>query len=144
MSLSLRSNNPDTVPDSLGAAAADMLAETAAARGELVGAALKIAGDARAGAKSLQVHARRAALAGTTAANEAIGSGLQAGAKAWRDARRNAAEWGGAAMAQARSRPAAVVVGVAAVGVAVGFWLRGNLRRQSAAPRTARKSRSKS
>jgi hypothetical protein len=120
-----------------------MLAEAAEARAGLADAASQIADDARVGAKSLQVHARRAALAGATAANDAIESGMQVGAQAWREARRQAAEWGSTAIAQARSRPATVVVGVAIVGVAVGFWLRGSLRRESVAARKPRKARAR-
>jgi hypothetical protein len=92
----------------------------------------------------MQVHARRAAAIGGSAAAVAVETGLRAATRAWHDARRQAAVWGSTALDQARSRPATVLIGVAVIGVAVGFWLRGASRRAVApgktvhAPRTAK------
>jgi hypothetical protein len=45
------------------------------------------------------------------------------------------------ALEQARSRPAVVLVGVAVVGLAVGFWLRGTSRAAMTPAQTRRPSR---
>jgi hypothetical protein len=121
------------VPRAMKAAASHVLAEASAARNDLLTTAAHMAADARAGASSMRKHARRAAAYGSDAATEMMESGWDAGTRAWRDARRQAGEWGSVALAQARSRPAVVLVGVAVVGIAIGFWLRGASRRASVA-----------
>ncbi len=128
------------VPRAMKAAASHVLAEASAARNDLLTTAAHMAADARAGASSMRRHARRAAAYGSDAATEMMESGWDAGTRAWRDARRQAGEWGSVALAQARSRPAVVLVGVAVVGVAIGFWLRSASRRASLAA-TANASR---
>ncbi|HEU4664116.1 MAG TPA: hypothetical protein VFS55_08810 [Dokdonella sp.] len=128
------------IPTTMRAAAADVLAEAAAARRDLRETAAQLADDLRSGAGSMQLHARRAGAIGGGAARDAMESGRAAGARAWRDARRHAADWGQTALDQARSRPAAVLVGVAVIGVAIGYWLRGATQRAgrtSAASRAA-------
>jgi hypothetical protein len=130
------------VPRAMKAAASHVLAEASAARNDLLTTAAHMAADARAGASSMRRHARRAAAYGSDAATEMMESGWDAGARAWRDARRQAGEWGSAALAQARSRPAVVLVGVAVVGIAIGFWLCDASRRANRATTagTSRKS----
>ena len=120
------------LPTTLKAAAFDVLAEASAARNDLHGAAARIAADARVGRTSLQVHAKRAAAIGGGAASDALETGLRAGSRAWRDAQRQATAWGSSALDRARSQPAAVLVGVAIVGVAIGFWLNSASRRATA------------
>ncbi|HEY6940809.1 hypothetical protein [Dokdonella sp.] len=119
------------IPMTMKAAAADVLAEASAARRDLRETAAQLADDLRAGAGSMQLHARRARAIGGSAALDAVEMGRAAGASAWREARRHAADWGHGALEQARSRPAAVLVGVAVIGVAIGFWLRGASQRAS-------------
>ena len=126
------------IPMTMKAAAFDVLAEASAARKDLRGRAALIAADARAGTAALRVHARRVAAIGAGAASDAMDGGLRAGTQAWRDARRQAAVWGSSALDQARSRPVAVLVGVAIVGVAVGFWLHSVSRRGTAAVQKSR------
>ena len=121
------------IPATMKAATADVMAEAAAARSQLRDTAAQLADDMRSAAQSMQVHARRARAVGGSVARDAMETGMKAGSHAWHEARRHAAQWGGVAMKQARSRPAAVLVGIAAIGVAVGFWLRGAARRASAA-----------
>jgi len=132
------------IPTTMKAAAFDVLAEASAARNDLRAAAARVATDARAGKASLQVHAKRAAAIGSNAASDAMETGLRAGSRAWRDARRHAAAWGSSALDQARSRPAAVLVGVAIAGVAIGFWLHSASRRATVkaapAPRAGKKN----
>lgn len=128
------------IPMTMKAAAADVLAEASAARRDLRETAAQLAEDLRSGAGSMQLHARRARAIGGGAALDAMQTGRVAGTRAWRDARRHAADWGHSALEQARSRPAAVLVGVAVIGVAIGFWLRGasqRANRNAAASRTA-------
>lgn len=122
-------------------AASHVLAEASAKRDDLLATAAHMAADARAGASAMRKHARRAAAYGSDMAAGAMESGMEAGAQAWRDARRHAAEWGSVAMKQARSRPAAVIVGVAVIGVAIGFWLRGASRRANVATTGANTNR---
>lgn len=121
------------VPMTMKSAAAGVLDEAVAARDDLRATAADIAAEARAAAAAMQVHARRAAAISGSAAAQAMQSGRRAGTRAWQDARRHATEWGATALEQARSRPAMVVVGVAVIGVAVGFWLRGTSRRATPA-----------
>jgi hypothetical protein len=129
------------VPGAMRTAASHVLAEASAARNDLLTTAAHMAADARAGASAVRRHARRAAAYGSDVAAGAMDSGLEAGAQAWRDARRHAVEWGSVAMKQARSRPAAVLVGVAVIGVAIGFWLRGTSRRANVSTTGASTSR---
>jgi hypothetical protein len=117
------------IPLTMKAAAFDVLTEASAAREDLRDVAASMANEARLGAKLVRKHGRRAAGIGGNAAADMIEAGREAGTQAWRDARRQAAEWGTVALRQARSRPAVVLVGVAVVGVALGFWLRGASRR---------------
>ena len=124
------------IPMTMKAAAFDVLTEASAAREDLRGAAAKMADEARHGATLVRKYGRRAAGIGSNAAADMLEAGRDAGTQAWREARRQAAEWGTVALRQARSRPAVVLVGVAVIGVAVGFWLRGASRR--AAMPTAR------
>ena len=100
------------IPTTMKAAAADVLAEATAARHHLRDTAAQLADDMRSDAQSMQVTARRARVLGTSVARDAMETGAKAGAQAWREARRHAVEWGGAAVKQARTRPAAVLVGV--------------------------------
>ncbi|TCO40766.1 hypothetical protein [Dokdonella fugitiva] len=124
------------IPTTMKAAAADVLAEATAARHHLRDTAAQLADDMRSAAQSMQVHARRARVLGTSVARDAMETGAKAGAQAWREARRHAVEWGGAAVKQARTRPAAVLVGVAVIGAAIGFWLWGASRRATTARAT--------
>ncbi|MGN6519593.1 MAG: hypothetical protein ACTHK2_09250 [Dokdonella sp.] len=121
------------IPATMKAATVDVMAEAAAARSQLRDTAAQLADDMRSAAQSVQLHARRARAVGGSVARDAMETGMKAGSHAWHEARRHAAQWGGVAMKQARSRPAAVLVGMAVIGVAVGFWLRGAARRASAA-----------
>jgi hypothetical protein len=114
-------NDIRDIPTTMKAAAFEVLAEASAASDDLRG------------------HARRAAAISGDAAVDAMETGLQAGTQAWRDARRQAAEWGVSALEQARSRPGVVLIGVAMAGLAVGFWLRGTSRR-AMAPAHARRT----
>ena len=133
--------NIHDIPNAVRAAAFDVLAEASAVRKDLRRTAAQMAADARVGTASLRAHARRAATIGGNTATDAMETGLRAGTQAWRDARRQAAAWGSTALDQARSRPAAVLVGVAIVGVAVGFWLRAASRRTTPVANAARPSR---
>lgn len=111
------------IPASIKAAAFDVLAEASGARDDLRG------------------HARRAASISAGAAAEAMETTLQAGSRTWREAQRQAAALGANALEQARSRPGLVIVSVAVLGIAAGFWLRGASRRALSSGQTRRPAR---
>ncbi len=129
------------IPMTMKAAAFDVLTEASATREDLRGLAANMANEARLGAALVRKHGLRAAGISGNAAADVIEAGRDAGTQAWRDARRHASEWGTVALRQARSRPAIVLVGVAVIGVAVGFWLRGASRRAAMMPTPRRTTR---
>ena len=112
------------IPAAMKAAAFDVLAEASGARDDLRG------------------HARRAASISAGAAADAMETTLQAGSRTWREAQRQAAALGANALEQARSRPGLVIVSVAVLGLAAGFWLRGASRRALASGQARRPARS--